>query len=406
MNEHAMTQTRFVTLDPERGAVRRFALFDYGFRPFFLFAACYAVLAVPVWIAIWRGSLGWQPAMPAMLWHGHEMIFGFAVAALAGFMLTAVPNWTGEAAIRGPRLMLLVALWAAGRIAAFLPWSLPFAILDIAFLPALALVLGPAVIQRNGRRNGVLIVVLLLLALINSAVHFDGWGFERLSGSWALQVAVAVFALLIGLIGGRIVPAFTQGGMKMSGVPFVITGHRLIDGAAMASLLVNLLATVLLLPAPVAGCIALVAAIANAIRLWRCQSWRTVSVPLVWVLHLGYGWLVIGLLLNALASVDLVPAAMGIHALTAGSFSTMILAVMSRASLGHTGRQLVASRATTVAYVALTLAVILRVAAPLAGDFDSAMIDCAGLFWISAFLLFLHQYLPILIGPRPDGRPG
>lgn len=401
-----MPQTRFVTLESEQAQPHRFALFDYGFRPFFLFAACYAALAVPVWITIWRGSLGWQPPMPAMLWHGHEMIFGFAVAALAGFMLTAVPNWTGEAAIRGPRLMLLVALWAAGRIAAFLPWSPPFAILDIAFLPALALVLGPAVIQRNGRRNGVLIVVLLLLTLINSAVHFDGWGFERLSGSWALQVSIAVFALLIGLIGGRIVPAFTQGGMKMSGVPFVITGHRLIDGAAMASLLVNLLATVLLLPAPVASGIALLAAIANAIRLWRWQSWRTLSVPLVWVLHLGYGWLVIGLLLNALSSIDLVPAAMGIHALTAGSFSTMILAVMSRASLGHTGRQLVASRMTTIAYVALTLAALLRVVAPLVGDFYSAMIDCAGLFWISAFLLFLYQYVPILIGPRPDGRPG
>jgi len=401
-----MSQTRFITMEPERRAVRRFALFEYGFRPFFLFAACYAVLAVPVWIAIWRGSLGWQPAMPPLLWHGHEMIFGFAVAALAGFMLTAVPNWTGESAIRGRRLILLVALWAAGRIAAYLPWPLLFAVLDIAFLPALASVLGPGIIQRNGRRNGVLVAVLLLLAVVNSAVHFDGWGFANLSGSWALQVAIAIFALLIGLIGGRIVPAFTQGGMKMSGVPFVITGHRIIDGAGMISLAANLLATLLLAPAPIAGGIALIAAVANGVRLWRWQSWRTLSVPLVWVLHLGYGWLVIGLLLNTLASFDLIPTAMGIHALTAGSFSTMILAVMSRASLGHTGRQLIASRQTTMAYIALTIAAILRVAAPLAGDYYSALIDCAGLFWISAFLIFVLHYLPILVGPRPDGRPG
>ena len=401
-----MSQTRVVTLEPERGAARRFALFEYGFRPFFLFAGCYAVLSVPVWIAIWRGTLGWQPAMPAPLWHGHEMIFGFAVAALAGFMLTAVPNWTGEAAIRGPRLMALVALWMAGRVAAFLPWTLPFAVLDIAFLPALAWVLGPAVIRRNGRRNGVLIAVLLLLAAVNSAVHFDGWGLASLSAGWALQVAIAIFALLIGLIGGRIVPAFTQGGMKMAGIPFVITGHRLIDGAGMASLAAHLVATLLLAPAPVAGVIALTAAVANAIRLWRWQGWRTVSVPLVWVLHLGYGWLVLGLLLNALASFDLIPSAMGIHALTAGSFSTMILAVMSRAALGHTGRQLIASREITIAYLALTIAAALRVAAPLAGDFYAPLIDGAGLFWVSAFLLFVHHYLPILIGPRPDGRPG
>lgn len=401
-----MSQTRFISMEPERNAVRRFALFEYGFRPFFLLGACYAVLAIPVWIAIWRGSLGWQPAMAAPLWHGHEMIFGFAVAALAGFMLTAVPNWTGEAAIRGPRLIALVALWGAGRIAAFLPWAVPFAVLDVAFLPALALVLGPAVIQRNGRRNGVLIVVLLLLAAINSAVHLDGWGFANLSGSWALQTAIAVFALLIGLIGGRIVPAFTQGGMKMAGVPFTITSHRLIDGAGMLSLAAYLVATILTLPAEITGSIAVIAAVANAIRLWRWQSWRTISVPLVWVLHLGYGWLALGLLLSGLGSLDLVPAAMGIHALTAGSFSTMILAVMSRAALGHTGRQLVASRQITVAYLALTIAATLRVAAPMAGDFYAALIDCAGLFWISAFLLFVHQYLPILVGPRPDGRPG
>jgi uncharacterized protein involved in response to NO len=401
-----MSQTRFITMEPERRAVRRFALFEYGFRPFFLFAACYAVLAVPVWIAIWRGSLGWQPAMPPLLWHGHEMVFGFAVAALAGFMLTAVPNWTGEAAIRGRRLILLVALWGAGRVAAYLPWPLVFAVLDIAFLPALALVLGPGIIQRNGRRNGVLVAILLLLTVVNSAVHFDGWGFANLSGGWALQVAIAIFALLIGLIGGRIVPAFTQGGMKMSGVPFVITGHRIIDGAGMLSLAANLLATLLLAPAPIAGGIALIAAVANGVRLWRWQSWRTLSVPLVWVLHLGYGWLVIGLLLNTLASFDVIPAAMGIHALTAGCFSTMILAVMSRASLGHTGRQLIASRQTTMAYITLTIAAILRVVAPLAGDYYSAMIDCAGLFWISAFLIFALHYLPILVGPRPDGRPG
>ncbi|MDY0873201.1 NnrS family protein [Dongia rigui] len=406
-----MSETRFIAVEPEHRQASRFALFDYGFRPFFLIGACQAAVAVPIWVAIWRGSLGWQPTLPPALWHGHEMLFGFATAALAGFMLTAVPNWTGGAAIRGWKLMLLVALWLAGRIAAFTPWPDFFALVDIAFLPALALTLGPGILLRNGRRNGILVAILLLLAFLNAGVHFDGWGWTGLSGaflsgSWSLRVAIAVFALLIGLIGGRIVPAFTQGGMKMSGVPFQITGHRLVDGAAVLSLAFHLLATGLDLASTIIGVAALIAALANALRLLRWQGWRTLGVPLVWVLHLGYAWLVVGLLLSGLAVFDLVPAASGIHALTAGSFSTMIMAVMSRASLGHTGRQLIASRATAVAYLALTAAALLRVLAPFAGNGEPALIDCAGLFWSLAFLIFIQQYLPILIGARPDGRPG
>lgn len=402
-----MAGSRFVNLDAEAPAARRFALFEYGFRPFFLLAAFYAAIAVPIWIGLWRGDLGWQPPMAANLWHGHEMIFGFAVAALAGFMLTAVPNWTGAAAIRGPKLMLLVGVWVAGRVAAFLPWPSVFAAVDLSFLPLLALILGPGIIIRNGRRNGILVAILLLLAIVNSGAHFDGWGFIALSGSWALQVAIGIFAMLIGIIGGRIVPAFTQGGMKMAGFPFVITGNRYIDIAAILSLLFNLLAVLFQAPAMIAGIVALLAAGCNLVRFWRWQGWRTWPVPLVWILHLGYGWLVIGLFLNGVTALsDQIPVAMGLHALTAGSFSTMILAVMSRAALGHTGRQLVASRRTTGAYALLTVAALLRVVAPLAGGFQTPLIESAALLWSGAFLIFAVQYLPILLLPRPDGRPG
>jgi uncharacterized protein involved in response to NO len=402
-----MARSQFINVDTERPSSRRFALFEYGFRPFFLLAAIHAALAVPVWVGLWRGDVGWQPPIAANLWHGHEMIFGFAVAALAGFMLTAVPNWTGEKAIRGPKLMLLVGVWAAGRMAAYLPWPDLYAFLDLAFLPLLALILGPGIILRAGRRNGVLVAILLVLALVNSAVHFDGWGVTVLSASWALQVAVSIFALLIGIIGGRIVPAFTQGGMKMAGFPFAITGNRFLDVAAILSLLANLLAVGFQLPAPIAGAIALLAAICNLVRFWRWQGWKTWPVPLVWVLHLGYGWLIVGLLLGGLSAfLDQIPATMGLHALTAGSFSTMILAVMSRASLGHTGRQLVANRKTAAAYALLSLAALARVTAPLAGGFETTLIESAALLWSGAFLIFGVQYLPILLLPRPDGRPG
>lgn len=402
-----MAGARLIKMEPERAPIHRMALFEYGFRPFFLLAAFYAAFSVPIWVGIWRGDLGWQPAMAANLWHGHEMIFGFAVAALAGFMLTAVPNWTGAAAIKGPRLMLLVAVWTAGRITAFLPWPAFFAALDLSFLPLLAAILGPGIIMRNGRRNGVLVAILLLLAVVNSAVHFDGWGLAALSGSWGLSVAIAIFALLIGIIGGRIVPAFTQGGMKMAGVPFVITGNRVIDLAAIGSLAFNLVATLAQVPAEWAGLVALLAAGCNLVRFVRWQGWKTMTVPLVWILHVGYGWLIIGLALTGVSDLfGTLSPTMGRHALTAGAFSTMILAVMSRASLGHTGRQLIASRKTTGAYLFLSAAVLFRVIAPICGGLESTLIESAALLWSAAFLIFGIQYLPILVLARPDGRPG
>ncbi|MBK8157924.1 MAG: NnrS family protein [Rhodospirillaceae bacterium] len=398
-------------MEPETAASPRFALFGYGFRPFFLFAAFYAAIAVPVWVGIWRGDLGWMPAMPANLWHGHEMIFGFAVAALAGFMLTAVPNWTGAAAIKGPPLMLLVGVWVAGRIAAFLPWPSLFAVVDLAFLPLLAVILGPGILIRNGRRNSILVGILLLLAAVNGVIHFDGyfdgWGMADLSGGWGLNVAIAIFALLIGIIGGRIVPAFTQGGMKMAGVPFVITAHRVVDPAAVLSLVLNLLVNLLQAPEPVLGGAALLAAACNLLRFLRWQGWKTWPVPLVWILHIGYAWLIIGLVLTSVTDLTgTLSPTMGRHALTAGAFSTMILAVMSRAALGHTGRQLVASRKTVGAYMFLTAAVFFRVIAPLCGDMETTVVEAAALLWSAAFLIFGILYLPILVLARPDGRPG
>lgn len=388
---------------PRKGG---FALFQYGFRPFFLLAGLQAALAVPLWVALWRGDLGWQPAMPASLWHGHEMLFGFAVAAMAGFLLTAVPNWTGTAAIKGPRLMLLVAVWLAARIAAFLPDPLLFRILDIGFLPLLAAMVGPGILLRNGRRNGVMVVILLLLAAINAAVHFDGFGLAALSGSWALRVGIAMFALMVGIIGGRIVPAFTLGGMKMAGRPLAIEAHRPIELGAILSLAALALATALQAPDLALGVAAAIAAAFNLLRFLRWQGWKTWRVPLVWVLHLGYGWLILGLILTAAAHLTAaIPESAGIHALTAGAFGTMILAVMSRAALGHTGRQLVADRITTLGYHLVLCGALLRVAAPF-GGLEAGMIALGGLCWSAGFLLFALRYLPILVFSRPDGRAG
>lgn len=386
---------------PRRG----FALFQYGFRPFFLLAGLQAAFAMPLWLAIWRGDWGWQPAMPASLWHGHEMLFGFAAAALAGFLLTAVPNWTGTAAIKGPRLMLLVAVWLAARITAFLPDPLWFHVFDIAFLPLLAAMVGPGIMLRNGRRNGVMVLILLLLAAVNAAVHFDGLGLGDLSGAWALRLGIAIFALMVSIIGGRIVPAFTLGGMRMAGTPIEIEPSRPIEIGAVLSLAAVALATLFRLPDIVLGSVATLAALLNLLRYLRWQGWLTWRVPLVWVLHLGYGWLILGLALNAAAQLAAVPESAGIHALTAGTFGTMILAVMSRAALGHTGRQLLADRITTFAYVLVTAGALLRVVAPFA-EAEAHLIAVGGMLWSGGFLVFTLRYLPILTRARPDGRAG
>lgn len=398
-----------VTIDESGGrqaAPRGVALFQYGFRPFFLLAGLQAALAVPLWVAIWRGDLAWQPAMPSSIWHGHEMLFGFAVAAMAGFLLTAVPNWTGLPALKGPRLMLLVAVWLAARIAAFLPDPLLFRVFDLAFLPLLALTLGPGIILRAGRRNGVMVAILLLLAAINAAVHFDGFGLSSLSASWALRLGIAVFALMVGIIGGRIVPAFTQGGMKMAGRPLAIEARRPLELGSILSLAAFVLATALQLPELVLGVVAAIAAGFNLLRFLGWQGWKTWGVPLVWVLHLGYGWLVLGLTLSAAAHLTTaISETAAIHAFTAGAFGTMILAVMSRASLGHTGRQLLAGRAVTVAYHLVTCGALLRVAGPLFAA-EATLIALGGMLWSAGFLLFALRYLPLLVMPRPDGRPG
>ena len=396
-------------LEPGGGratAPRGFVLFQYGFRPFFLLAGLHAALAVPLWLAIWRGDLSWQPAMPASIWHAHEMLFGFATAALAGFLLTAVPNWTGTAAIKGPRLMLLVAVWLAGRIAAYGPSALVFAAIDCVFLPLLALMVGPGIILRSGKRNAVMVVILLVLAAINAAVQFDGFGVEGLSAAWALRVGIAVFALMIGIIGGRIVPAFTLGGMRMAGRPVDITPWRVTELGAILSLLALALATAAQAPDPVLGGLAAIAGLFNLLRFLRWKGWRTWRVPLVWVLHLGYGWLVVGLFLTAAAHLTSpVPEPAAIHALTAGAFSTMILAVMSRAALGHTGRQLLADRVTTCAYHLVLCGALLRVMAPFLAA-EATLLSMGGLLWSMGFLVFALRYLPILVSPRPDGRPG
>lgn len=383
------------------------AIFERGFRPFFLLAGLHAALSLAAWVAVLQGWIeapaGWPPATL----HGHEMIFGFASAALAGFLLTAVPSWTNSGPLRGWRLALLVLLWLAARAAAAAGIDPRlYAALDLAFIPALFAAVGPGIIARNLARNGIILVVLGAILTANAGAHLAVLGAPFVSARWGNELGLALFILLIAMIGGRIVPPFTVGGTRMAGRPVGLEASPRLDRAVMATTAAWAASLAFDLPDVAVGAAAALAALANGARLLRWRSWATLRIPLVWVLHLGYAWLVLGLVAAAGAWLGLWPKAAALHALGAGAIATMILAVMSRASLGHTGRELAAGRTTTAAYLLVTLGAAGRVIASLIESESQLLIAGAGLAWTAGFLLYLIVYVPILCRPRADGWPG
>lgn len=386
------------------------AVFGYGFRPFFLFAGLSAPALVVVWLAVLTGIVPLPGDVAAVSWHAHEMLFGFVIAAVAGFLLTAVPNWTGSKGLSGWPLAGLFALWVAGRFA-----SLPAlaaepvaAIIDVAFLPVLGAVLAHPLVRARKWSNTAFLGLLALLAAGNLLVRLEWLGVAASSAAPGTALAIGVVLMMVTVIGGRIVPAFTRNTLKARGDATVIPAPSRIDAATVA-LTAAVVATEVLAPETVvAGGVALVAAAAHGARLARWRADRTLRDPLLWVLHLGYAWIVVAL---ALKAAWLLGGAVGgtawLHALTAGGFATMILGVMSRAALGHSGRPLVVPKATAVAFGVLTLAAAARVLAPLAvGIGYTDWLAVAGGMWTLAFGLFLIDYAPILLRPRADGRPG
>ena len=388
------------------------AAFSYGFRPFFLGSAVYAALAMAVWLAwIVSAAAGWpQSWLPVagspFAWHAHEMVFGFAAAAVGGFLLTAVPNWTGALPLSGLPLVLLFVTWLAGRVALGLSALLPYplaAALDVAFLPVLGAFAARQLFMRPAPRNLVFLALLAALTLCNVLFHLGNGGFLAVDPLAAIRTAVLIVIVMIAIIGGRIIPAFTHNwlhGTRLS----VRMPQRIpwLDRAALASLVLFVLLEAGGVADALRGAVALVAALANGARLALWSGAATRKEPIVWVLHLGYAWIVVGLAASAVAAfTGLVPGALVTHAFGTGAIGTMVIAVMSRASLGHTGRRIIAPRSVVWAYHLVTLAAVLRVASPLAApQHYAAMLAAAGLAWIGAFLLFALVYAPILTTPR------
>jgi uncharacterized protein involved in response to NO len=384
------------------------AVFGYGFRPFFLLSAIAAVAVVPVWLGVLMGA-GWPAdAPPRLTWHAHEMLFAFAGAAIAGFMLTAIPNWTGAAPVTGWPLSLLAVLWVAGRFALCPVSGVPSAwaaAVDLAFFPALGAAVAVPLIRAGKWRNTAFLALLALLWTGNLLFHLDWLRLLAGAAQVGTRLVVDVILVMVAVVGGRIIPTFTQNAVKRRDPRFALAPAGQLDLLAVGLTVLMLVVDLVAPNTTAAGAVATAAAAAHAARLAGWRGERALLQPILWILHLGYGWLVVGLALKAAWLLTGAPfAAAWLHAITAGCFATMIVAVASRASLGHTGRPIVAAPTTVAAYVALSAAAVIRVAAPLFGS--QVALTVAGVLWTSAFVLFLVSYAPVLLQPRADGRPG
>jgi uncharacterized protein involved in response to NO len=379
-----------------------------GFRPFFLLAALYAVVMVPLWLGILNGKLTPSRYLEPAVWHAHEMTWGFVVAVIAGFLLTAVGNWTQRETLTGAPLAGLALLWFAGRVAMLLAGVLPRglpAVLDLAFLPALGFVLARPLLAAKNGRNFVMLGVLAVLFGANLVVHLDGLALLPAgSARHANLVGVEVIVLLILIIGGRVFPLFTRNATRVQSIRNIVWLDRSCVAAMALLLVLDVLLPASRFSAGLASLVGLLAA-ARAVHWGARHSWQD---PLLWVLHLGYGWLVVGLLLRGTAGVLGWPvASVATHALTVGAIGTLTLGMMARVSLGHAGRMLVAPGPMSAAFVAITLAALTRVLVPWIEPVHYAVgILAAGSLWVLAFTVFLLTYAKILWQPRMDGRPG
>ncbi|WP_374466249.1 NnrS family protein [Ferrovibrio sp.] len=390
-------------------AGRRRALFALGFRPFYLAGAAYAVLVLPLWLAVYGGHVALQVS-DALAWHGHEMLFGFGAAIIAGFLLTAVRNWTGGETPTGTPLALLVLVWLAGRVAPFLLPAGFAAMADLAFLPVLAVALAQPIflmrVRKASQRPWLPLVVLSLLTIANLLYHAGALGLWAEGVVFGRHLALGVVAILISVIAARIVPSFTMSGAGVF-IPAALRRDRIALIVLVLAVALDLAAVLWPLPPLLLVTANAATALLHASRLQQWHSWSARRIPLLAILHIAYLWLPLAFALRAASAwSDAVTPAMADHALGVGAMAGLMLAMMTRSALGHTGRKLKAGPVEIGIYGAITLAALLRLCALLHPALQWPLLLGAGLAWEAAFGLFLLRYLPILLRPRIDGKPG
>ncbi|HYH42036.1 MAG TPA: NnrS family protein [Burkholderiales bacterium] len=380
----------------------RFALWDLGFRPFFLLASIFGVFSGLLWVAQYSGWLS-HAYLRGPVWHAHEMLFGYTIAVMAGFLLTAVRNWTSRPTATGAPLIALAALWVGGRVLVLTPFETAAAFVNAAFPVAVAVAIGIPLVRARSVRNYFFVALLLLMSVLVLMVHLslrEGFAFSpRLGLSLALDVVLFVMTVM----GGRVIPMFTNNGIPGAGA----TRHALVEKLALGAILVLFVADFLELHPLAVGSVALAGAAAHGVRLCLWRPWRTLAYPLVWILHAAYAWIVIHLALRGLSALGLFPPSLAIHALTIGAIGGLTIGMMTRTARGHTGRPLIADGYELAAFLLVQLGACVRVFGAVAvPGLYLASVQLAGLFWAAAFGLYAVRYWPVLTRPRVDGKPG
>jgi uncharacterized protein involved in response to NO len=383
-------------------AVPAFALWQLGFRPFYLLASSFAALSIALWALQLSGLLG-RPYLAGPMWHAHEMLFGFALAVVVGFLLTAGRNWSGQPTPSGLPLALLAALWLAGRVLVLTPYGWAAAIVDTAFPLAAAAALGKAFLAGRSRRNYFFVGLLVALAAASLAVHLAQLDVLALPRRFGIQVGLDMLLFIMAVMAGRVVPMFTNNGVPGANARRDARIEKLALGGVLAVLAADLLQ---LHGAPLAALLGVVC-LAHLARLALWQPWKTLRTPLVWVLHAAYAWIVLHLALRGLAQLGWIAPTLATHALTVGAIGGLTIGMMTRTARGHTGRPLRADGFEIACYGLVLGAALVRVFVPLAvPELLMHAVSCSALLWSAGFGLYAVRYWPILTRPRLDGRPG
>lgn len=394
----------FIPLQEPTRPVRpdRIALWDLGFRPFYLLAALFAALSVPLWALQFSGltSHAW---LRGAVWHAHEMVFGYTLAVVIGFLFTAGRNWSGQPTPKGLWLAALAALWVAARILVLTPWGVAAAVVNVAVPWLAAWGLWRALHQGNNSRNYFFVALLVAMGAAAGVVHLTQSMGVPFPGGLGIPVALDVVLFMVSVMGGRVIPMFSNNGVPgMNAVR-----HPTVEKVALGSVLALIAADALGLHGVVLAVLLLAATGAHAARWWLWQPLKSRANPLVWVLHVAYLWVPVHLLLRAAAELNWVAPGPATHAVTVGVIGTMTLGMITRTALGHTGRALRASRMETAAYVAVTVSAVVRVGLPLVAPASLMVaVHLSATLWTLAFVLYLVRYVPFLIYARADGQPG
>jgi uncharacterized protein involved in response to NO len=379
-----------------------FALWALGFRPFYLLASVFAGLSIPLWALQFSGVLG-QPYLSGPLWHAHEMVFGFTLAVIVGFLFTAGRNWSNLPTPSGTRLAALAGLWLAARMLVLTPWAWAAAAANVAFPLAAAVALAIPFLKARNRRNYFFVGLLALFGVAAAVVHLAQMGLVQVPGGLGIAVALDVVLFIVAVMGGRVIPMFTNNGVPGAAAQRVAWVER----TALGSLLLLLAVDTVQLHGAALALAASMAFAAHLVRWWLWTPLRTRKAPLVWVLHLAYLWVPVHLLLRLLAELGVVAPSMAIHALTVGAVGGLVIGMMTRTAKGHTGRPLRADAWDTAAYVLVALAALVRVLLPwVAPSLTLQAILGSAALWSAGFGVYALRYWPVLTRPRLDGRPG